>query len=152
MVPAPSDRCPNLSTCRKEGRIEQAKADSTYARRALQGLIQTRTRASTRTATSGAKLSVPNMARLATWNLRVFEKRTERKAVNTAVNILLDMSGSMSLAQETAIRAALALTMCLTTFKHVNPALSVFGGTKSVHTVCPMDSVFFAKRRIRLPV
>lgn len=137
MVPAPSDRCPNLSTCRKEGRIEQAKADSTYARRALQGLIQTRTRASTRTATSGVKLSVPNMARLATWNLRVFEKRTERKAVNTAVNILLDMSGSMSLAQETAIRAALALTMCLTTFKHVNPALSVFGGTKSVHTVLP---------------
>ena len=43
----------------------------------------------------------------------------------------------MSLAQETAIRAALALTMCLTTFKHVNPALSVFGGTKSVHTVLP---------------
>ena len=137
MVPAPADRWPNLSTCRKEGRIEQAKADSTYARRALQGLIQTRTRASTRTATSGAKLSVPNMARLATWNLRVFEKRTERKAVNTAVNILLDMSGSMSLAQETAIRAALALTMCLTTFKHVNPALSVFGGTKNVHTVLP---------------
>ena len=137
MVPAPSDRCPNLSTCRKEGRIEQAKADSTYARRALQGLIQTRTRASTRTATSGAKLSMPNMARLVTWNLRVFEKRTERKAVNTAVNILLDMSGSMSRAQDTAIRAALALTMCLTTFKHVNPALSVFGGSKSVHTILP---------------
>ena len=53
------------------------------------------------------------------------------------MNILLDMSGSMSRAQDTAIRAALALTMCLTTFKHVNPALSVFGGSKSVHTILP---------------
>lgn len=120
------------------GRIEQAKADSTYARRALQGLIQARTRASTRTARSGTKLSTTNMSRLATWNLRVFEKRTEHKAVNTAVHILLDMSGSMARVEETAIRSSLALTTCLTTFTHVNPALSVFpGNLHEVFTVLP---------------
>lgn len=110
------------------GRLQQAKADSTYARRALQGLVQARTRASTRTASTGMKLSSTNMSRLATWNLRVFDKRTEHKAVNTAVHILLDMSGSMRQSEETAIRASLALTACLTTFSHVNPALSVFPG------------------------
>ncbi len=129
----------NGHPCRSHtGRIEQAKADSTYARRALQGLIQARTRASTRTARSGTKLSTTNMSRLATWNLRVFEKRTEHKAVNTAVHILLDMSGSMGRVEETAIRSSLALTACLTTFTHVNPALSVFpGNLHEVFTVLP---------------
>lgn len=120
------------------GRIEQAKADSTYARRALQGLVQARTRASTRIARSGMKLSTANMSRLATCDLRVFEKRSEKKAVNSAVHILLDMSGSMCRSEEVAIRASLALTSCLMTFPHVNPALSVFPGvSEPVECIVP---------------
>ena len=110
------------------GRIEQARADSTYARRALQGLVQARTRASTRIARSGVKLSTANMSRLAACDLRVFEKRSEKKAVNCAVHILLDLSGSMCGIEDVAIRASLALTSCLMTFLYVNPALSVFPG------------------------
>lgn len=104
-------------------RLEQAKADSTFARRALQGLIETQTRAKVRTATTGWKLSSTRLAGLSTWNMRVFERRSEKKAVSSAVHILLDLSSSMKKEQEIAIRAALALTQALLSFRHCSPAL-----------------------------
>ena len=107
-------------------RLEQAKADSTFARRALQGLIETQTRAKVRTATTGWKLSSTRLAGLSTWNMRVFERRSEKKAVSSAVHILLDLSSSMKKEQEIAIRAALALTQALLSFRHCSPALTVF--------------------------
>ena len=119
-------------------RLEQAKADSTFARRALQGLIETQTRAKVRTATTGWKLSSTRLAGLSTWNMRVFERRSEKKAVSSAVHILLDLSSSMKKEQEIAIRAALALTQALLSFRHCSPALTVFPyGQKKCAVVLP---------------
>ena len=119
-------------------RLEQAKADSTFARRALQGLIETQTRAKVRTATTGWKLSSTRLAGLSTWNMRVFERRSEKKAVSSAVHILLDLSSSMKKEQEIAIRAALALTQALLSFRYCSPALTVFPyGQKKCAVVLP---------------
>ena len=58
---------------------------------------------------------------------RVFEQRTERQAPNSAVHVLLDMSGSMGLAGgDLAVRSSLGLVLGLEGIGGVNSALTVF--------------------------
>jgi cobalamin biosynthesis protein CobT len=61
----------------------------------LMGLLQAVKRLPERFGVSGRKLAVNRLVRMATGDPRIFRKRIESVAVNTAVVVLLDRSGSM---------------------------------------------------------
>lgn len=115
--------------------IREALEGSAGVRRALRGLIQAKTRRGIWTSRQGRRISATSVARLAVWNTRVFEKRREVKAADTALHVLLDLSGSMQRDVHLARRAALTLTAALIGLPHVNPALSTFNG---MNYFCPI--------------
>lgn len=105
---------------------EEALAESVGLRRKLIGLIKTQTRLQTRTCRAGRKLDATKLSRLSTWNTRVFEKSKQKESVDTAIQVLLDSSGSMEHSMEKAIKASMALLQTLNTIKNTNSALSHF--------------------------
>lgn len=100
-----------------DGRSEVLKvAGATVALRTrLQGLLQAEQRSRRRPARRGKRLDRRRLIRARMGDPRVFVNRTRGVAVNTAVQILLDRSGSMDggkveLARESALACALALS------------------------------------------
>ncbi len=130
--------------------VREALEGSSNVRRALRGLIQAKTRRGIWTARQGRKVSATFAARLAVWNPRVFEKRREVKAVDTAFHVLLDLSGSMQGDLHLARRAALTLTAALMGVPHVNPALSTFNGIDCFRPIVPHGSGSFAAHAGRI--
>lgn len=110
-------------------RLEQAKADSVMLRHALQGLVQADSRNGIRITDRGRKFVSTKLHRLVTGCSRVFLHRDEKKAPDTAIHLLLDMSGSMgSEGGDLALRTGLGLIHGLQQIKGVNAALSIFPG------------------------
>ena len=110
-------------------RLRMAQADSVSLRRALSGLVQAKARLGVRICDRGARLSSNHLARLAVSDARVFERRALKRAPNTAVHVLLDMSGSMGYEGGClALRASLGLIKGLSDIRGVVPALTVFPG------------------------
>lgn len=115
-------------------RLARARKDSVALRLALRGLVQAKARCGRRTTDRGRRFSTTHLCRLVVSDARVFEQRTERQAPNTAVHVLLDMSGSMGVAGgDLAVRASLGLVLGLEGIRGVNPALSVFPGAACGH-------------------
>ena len=113
-----------------EKRLKQAKEDSSALRTSLMGLVQAKRQDHRWTAKRGRRLETRQLSRLVVGNCRVFQSRSEHPAVNTAVHVLLDLSGSMGGRDaDLATRAALGLIYALESIPHVNPALTVFPGT-----------------------
>lgn len=111
-------------------RLEQARADSVALRHALNGLVQSTARQNVRLCDRGRKLDSSKLTRLVVGNARVFRTKAERNMPNTAVHLLLDMSGSMGDEDgDLAVRAALGVLYGLQQIRGVNPALTVFPGT-----------------------
>lgn len=116
-------------------RLARARKDSVALRLALRGLVQAKARCGRRITDRGRRFSTTHLCRLVVSDARVFEERTERQAPNTAVHVLLDMSGSMGVAGgDLAVRASLGLVLGLEGIRGVNPALSVFPGAACGHT------------------
>ena len=110
-------------------RLEQARADSVALRHALSGLVQSSARQGVRMCDRGRKLDSSKLSRLIVGNAHVFRSKTERNMPNTAVHLLLDMSGSMGNEDgDLAVRTALGLLYGLQQIRGVNPALTVFPG------------------------
>jgi len=80
------------------GLVDEPRCITTTSRmRAkLMGLLQAVKRLPERFGVSGRKLAVNRLVRMATGDPRIFRKRIESIAVNTAVVVLLDRSGSMN--------------------------------------------------------
>ena len=115
-------------------RLARARKDSVALRLALRGLVQAKTRCGRRITDRGRRFSTTHLCRLVVSDARVFEQGTERQAPNTAVHVLLDMSGSMGVAGgDLAVRASLGLVLGLEGIRGVNPALSVFPGAACGH-------------------
>lgn len=115
-------------------RLARARKDSVALRLALRGLVQAKARCGRRITDRGRRFSTTHLCRLVVSDARVFEQRTERQAPNTAVHVLLDMSGSMGVAGgDLAVRASLGLVLGLEGIRGVNPALSVFPGAACGH-------------------
>lgn len=115
---------------RGKRRLQLARSDSTVLRLALHGLVQAKAHVGRQIAKSGRRLSFTHLSRLALGDARVFEKRAEKKAPNTAVHVLLDLSGSMGLkGGDLATRASLGLVMALEGIRGVNPGFTVYPGT-----------------------
>lgn len=130
--------------------VREALLASSGVRRALCGLVQAKSRRGTWTARQGQRVSSTSAARLAVWNTRVFEKRREVKAVDTALHVLLDLSGSMQSDLHLARQAALTLTAALMSVPHVNPALSTFNGIDYFRPIVPHGSGSFAAHAGRI--
>lgn len=115
-------------------RLSRARKDSVALRLALRGLVQAKARCGKCITDRGRRFSTTHLSRLVVSDARVFEQRTECQAPNTAVHVLLDMSGSMGLAGgDLAVRTSLGLVLGLEGIRGVNPALSVFPGAACGH-------------------
>ena len=115
-------------------RLARARKDSVALRLALRGLVQAKARCAKCITDRGRRFSTTHLCRLVVSNARVFEQRTERQAPNSAVHVLLDMSGSMGVAGgDLAVRASLGLVLGFEGIRGVNPALSVFPGAACGH-------------------
>ena len=108
-------------------RLAEAKFSSARLRRAMTGIIQAKTRDGVYTAQSGRRLQAARLSRLVSGSTRVFERREETQSTDTAVSVLLDLSGSTGMqGGELAIQSALSLVTALQTVPKVKTALTVF--------------------------
>jgi cobalamin biosynthesis protein CobT len=104
------------------GKLDEVEAISAASRiRArMMGMLQSIKMQPKSFGLSGRKLANGRLVRMATGDPRIFRKKTEIKEVNTAVVVLLDLSGSMNGRYEIANAAAFALHTTLFGLKGVN--------------------------------
>ena len=108
-------------------RLAEAKVNSARLRRAMTGIIQAKSHEGVYTAASGRRLQASRLSRLISGSTQVFERREETQNVDTAVSVLLDLSGSTGVAGgNLAIQSALSLITALQTVPKVKTALTVF--------------------------
>ena len=116
----------------------QALQASIALRTRLQGLLQARTQKRCSIGRRGA-LHTGSLHRLQTGNPRIFRREAEQTGLNTAVHILLDVSGSMSGAPIVLARqACFAVAKALENIKGVNPAVTAFPALASTSSVFPI--------------
>lgn len=109
--------------------LSDAKSVSAGIRQQLNGLVQATQRQATRHTRTGRKISTSRLARVRTGETRVFIRSADKVAPNTAVHILLDMSGSMGhIDSVIAKEAAISIALALETIRGVNPAVTFFQG------------------------
>lgn len=94
--------------------VSEVRRETAQLRGRLAGFIQSSRYQSSFPQKSGRRIVAGSLSRLAKKDSRVFRHETEKSAVNTAVAILLDRSGSMGgesivMARQACLAAALAL-------------------------------------------
>ena len=116
----------------------QALQASIALRTRLQGFLQAQTQRRCSIGLRGI-LHANSLHRLQVGNARVFQKESEHQGVNTAVHILLDVSGSMAGAPiNLANRACYAVATALSHIGGVNPAVTAFPATMVTNSVFPI--------------
>ena len=93
----------------------------------LQGLVQAHTLTKCRTVRRGRALHPAHLHRVAVGDSRVFVRREQKIAPNTALHLLVDLSGSMCGGQDSiALDAAMALALALEPISGVSRAVTAF--------------------------
>ena len=116
----------------------QALQASIALRTRLQGLLQARTQKRCSIGRRGT-LHPCSLHRLQTGNPRIFRREAEQVGLNTAVHILLDVSGSMSgVPIVLARQACFAVAKALEHIRGVNPAVTAFPALVSTSSVFPI--------------
>jgi cobaltochelatase CobT len=112
------------------GKLDEVEAISAASRmRArMMGMLQSIKMQPKSFGLSGRKLASGRLVRMATGDPRIFKKKTETKEVNTAVVVLLDLSGSMNGRYEVANAAAFSLHTTLFGLKGVAICSMEFSG------------------------
>ncbi|WP_432612334.1 cobaltochelatase CobT-related protein [Desulfovibrio desulfuricans] len=101
---------------------QQALQASLALRTRLQGFLQAHTQKRCSIGSRGT-LHANSLHRLQVGNARVFQKESEHQGINTAVHVLLDVSGSMAGTPiNLANRACYAVATALRHLRGVNPA------------------------------
>ncbi len=116
--------------------LKEATQTSAHLRTQLQGLVQASQETRTIPKRHGRGIDRKRLARSQTGETRLFIKRHPRVAPNTAVHLLVDISGSMSKSNpetgqrnyQLANQAALALALALEGIPGVTLAVSYFPG------------------------
>lgn len=109
--------------------LERVRAESAKLTARLQGLVQSHVMSRVRRARRGRTLSPGALHRVAVGDPRVFQRREERAAPNTAVHLLVDLSFSMAGgADRIALDAAMALALALEPLRGVSCAATAFPG------------------------
>jgi Mg-chelatase subunit ChlD len=125
--------------------LSSVKSTSAKIRSQLYGLVQSSQRVGSRNKRSGKRLDTNSLYRVMNGDTRVFRTPANKQRPNTAVHILVDMSGSMSKLSKTpekrmyevARESALSLSLALEPIQGVNPAVTYFMG----HEEKPIYSV-----------
>ena len=121
-----------------EAQKQQALKASIALRTRLQGLLQARTQKRCSIGRRGA-LHPSSLHRLQTGNPRIFSREAEQTGLNTAVHILLDVSGSMSgVPIVLGKQACYAVVKALEHIRGVNPAVTAFPAMASTSSVFPI--------------
>ena len=114
--------------------LHDVRGESRALTAQLQGLVQSAQMDRPYAVHQGKKLVAHRLHRAGVGDSRLFARKTERTAPNTAVQVLIDLSGSMgndyggeSLG-EIAQNAALALALALDTIQGVSVAVTAFPG------------------------
>jgi len=130
------DDSTSLQPSAAEALKQRVRLTSSSIRSQLMGLVQSEKRNGDRTARSGNRLDSRRLTRLRLGDTRIFKKRVEKKAINTAVHLLVDMSYSMrmplaegSIPYQVANEASLALALGLESINGVNTAVTYFNGS-----------------------
>ena len=112
------------------GKLNEVEAISASSRmRArMMGMLQSIKMQPTSYGLSGRKLASGRLVRMATGDPRIFRKKIETVEVNTAVMVLLDLSGSMTSRYRIANAAAFALHTTLFGLKGVAVCSAEFSG------------------------
>ena len=114
-----------------QGKMALARVRSESAKLAvrLQGLVQAHTMTQTRTVRRGRTLSANRLHRAAVGDDRIFARQERRTAPNTALHLLVDLSGSMQgYRDRIALDAAMALALALEPMRGVSCAVTAFPG------------------------
>ncbi|MEA4991092.1 hypothetical protein SDC9_12476 [bioreactor metagenome] len=116
----------------------QALQASIALRTRLQGFLQAQSQRRCSIGRRGT-LHANSLHRLQVGNSRVFQKESVQLGLNTAVHILLDVSGSMAGAPiNLAKQACLAVTTALSRIRGVNPAVTAFPAATATNSVFPI--------------
>jgi len=111
---------------------------SSALRTRLQGLLQAQTRQRCHIGRKGI-LHTRSLYKLHMGNSHVFQSMSEQTGLNTAVHILLDVSGSMGGAPiSLAKQACYAIARALAGIKGINPAVTAFPATTEPNSVVPL--------------
>jgi cobalamin biosynthesis protein CobT len=115
----------------QQGRLalNRVKVHSAKLTARLQGLIEAHTLEKARATRRGRTLSAPHLHRAAVGDPRIFRIKEHKVAPNTALHLLVDLSGSMAVRRDViALDAAMALALALETTNGVSRAVSAFPG------------------------
>ena len=113
--------------------------DSKRMARSLERMLRTKIEAHNRTGYvhthSGNSLNSRRLASFVTGNTKVFTRKIEKKAVNTAIDIMLDMSGSMDYRNVhlAAKKAAIAFASATYRINGVDVGICTFSGHSKHH-------------------
>ena len=106
---------------------QKASISARNLRRAVKTMVESVTRAKLQTGRRGRRLDNKRLSRIATGDTRIFSKRTEGIAVDTAITLAVDMSGSMS--HDGRAMKAMAATLGLSQVLHQTQGATVRGIT-----------------------
>ncbi|WP_291442004.1 VWA domain-containing protein [Desulfovibrio sp.] len=116
----------------------QALQASIALRIRLQGFLQAQTQRRCSIGRRGI-LHANSLYRLQVGNAHIFQKKSVQLGLNTAVHVLLDVSGSMAGAPiNLANRACYAVATALSHIRGVNPAVTAFPATTVTNSVFPI--------------
>ena len=116
----------------------QALQASIALRTRLQGFLQAQTQRRCSIGRRGT-LHANSLHRLQVGNARVFQKESVQLGLNTAVHVLLDVSGSMAGAPiNLANRVCFAAATALSHIRGVNPAVTAFPAVTETNSVFPI--------------
>ena len=109
--------------------LNRVKVHSAKLTARLQGLVEAQTLEKPRAAKRGRALSAAHLHRAGVGDPRIFRLKDHKTAPNTALHLLIDLSGSMTGGQDVlALEAAMALALALEPIKGVSRAVTAFPG------------------------
>lgn len=107
--------------------LNRVKVHSAKLTTRLQALIESQTLEKPRAAKRGRALSAAHLHRAGVGDPRIFRLKDHKTAPNTALHLLIDLSGSMTGGQDVlALEAAMALALALEPIKGVSRAVTAF--------------------------
>ncbi|WP_026332127.1 VWA domain-containing protein [Thioalkalivibrio sp. ALE16] len=108
--------------------VQDAGAASSVLRMRLERQFQAVNRTRRRPERKGTRLSGRHLVNAFNGDARIFERKFEQSTPNTAVQILVDRSGSMAEEIQTAMTAAMAIQLATDSLRGVTTQVSAFPG------------------------
>lgn len=108
--------------------LDEAQAATSALRTRMIRLVQSNAKAKRKTSRHGRRINDRKVSRIAVGNPSVFKSVSKKKAVNTAVQLLVDVSGSMNNVLELAMKSSLSITAALKAIPHLSSGTALFPG------------------------